>query len=346
MSVKIEILLICKRFPNAPDLITSFAPSRCKRSRWSNWPHLLHLINIFCTSNLSDNRKWHNSTILKQQSFNDVEISLIQLFPPAPATWLTSFAPRSSQTNGIVTTHSNGTILKLGKIFFWHYSIKIIENFLICFFCFIDFFLLNFIRLICNRKMSINMSIEKFLSRSKTFDEILFVIKLFFCQKVKAQNWSSWLLWFWLSLKSFSSWSSWSSGQTGKTGQPGQTGQTGQTDLTLKLDFPGNLCRAAFANLAMFYTLYGMDYLLNLGRERAAQQVIVCRHNRGQRRSWQERSNQSSAKDHKQGGTQDVIVDSEQRAPILKSMMKISNKLKMAAKIFNVFLKERSQVWN
>ena len=28
--------------------------------------------------------------------------------------------------------------------------------------------------------------------------------------------------------------------------------QTGQTDLTLKLDFPGNLCRAAFAILAMF----------------------------------------------------------------------------------------------
>ena len=49
-----------------------------------------------------------------------------------------------------------------------------------------------------------------------------------------------------------------SSGQTGKQGQPGQTeqtgqtGQTGQTDLTFKLDFPGNLCRAAFAILAMF----------------------------------------------------------------------------------------------
>ena len=44
-----------------------------------------------------------------------------------------------------------------------------------------------------------------------------------------------------------------SSGQTGKQGQPGQMGhteQTGQTDL--KLEFPGNLCRAAFAILAMF----------------------------------------------------------------------------------------------
>ena len=30
-------------------------------------------------------------------------------------------------------------------------------------------------------------------------------------------------------------------------------GQTGQTDLTFKLDFPGNLCRAAFAILAMFH---------------------------------------------------------------------------------------------
>ena len=28
--------------------------------------------------------------------------------------------------------------------------------------------------------------------------------------------------------------------------------ETGQTDLTFKLDFPGNLCRAAFAILAMF----------------------------------------------------------------------------------------------
>ena len=54
---------------------------------------------------------------------------------------------------------------------------------------------------------------------------------------------------------------SWSSGQIGQTGQPGQMGQTGQTsqrgltgqtDLTFKLDFPGSLCRAAFAILVMF----------------------------------------------------------------------------------------------
>ena len=117
-------------------------------------------------------------------------------------------------------------------------------------------------------------------------------------------------------------------------------GQTGQTYLTFKLDSPGKLCRAAFAIHAMFYTWFGVDSLLNLGRERAAQQLIVCRHNWGQRRSWQEKRNQNSAKDHKQGGTQDVRVDSEQRAPILKSMMKISNKLKTAAKVFDVFLKE------
>ena len=71
------------------------------------------------------------------------------------------------------------------------------------------------------------------------------------------------------------SWSSWSSGQTGKPGNPGQT------DLTFKLDFPGNLWRASFANFAMFYTGFGMDYSLKLGRERAAQKLIVCRHNRG-----------------------------------------------------------------
>ena len=51
------------------------------------------------------------------------------------------------------------------------------------------------------------------------------------------------------------------SGKTGQTGLPGHTGQTGQTsqrqpkghtDLTFNPDFPGNLCRAAFAILAMF----------------------------------------------------------------------------------------------
>ena len=32
-------------------------------------------------------------------------------------------------------------------------------------------------------------------------------------------------------------------------------GQTGQTKLAFKLDFPGNLCRAAFAILATFFIL-------------------------------------------------------------------------------------------
>ena len=38
-----------------------------------------------------------------------------------------------------------------------------------------------------------------------------------------------------------------------------QKGQTGQTKQTLKLDFPGNLCRAAFAILAMFINNH-VDY--------------------------------------------------------------------------------------
>ena len=39
-----------------------------------------------------------------------------------------------------------------------------------------------------------------------------------------------------------------------RKGQTSQIRQRGQTDLTFKLDFPGNLCRAAFAILAMFLT--------------------------------------------------------------------------------------------
>ena len=41
-------------------------------------------------------------------------------------------------------------------------------------------------------------------------------------------------------------------GHTGQRGQTSQRGHTGQTDLTFKLVFPGNMCRAAFAILAMF----------------------------------------------------------------------------------------------
>ena len=39
-------------------------------------------------------------------------------------------------------------------------------------------------------------------------------------------------------------------------------------------------------------------------------------------------------------GAKLVVMIFKQRAPILKSMMKISNKLKTAAKVFDVFLKE------
>ena len=83
-------------------------------------------------------------------------------------------------------------------------------------------------------------------------------------------------------------------------------------------------------------------FIAQPGKRESGSARIVCRHthNWGQKRSWQERSKQSSAEHQKQGGTQDARVDSEQRAPILKSMMKISNKLKTAAKVFDVFLKE------
>ena len=44
--------------------------------------------------------------------------------------------------------------------------------------------------------------------------------------------------------------------------------QTGQTDLTLKLDFPRNLCRAAFAIPAMFYFRVANFHTLPTGRSR------------------------------------------------------------------------------
>ena len=65
--------------------------------------------------------------------------------------------------------------------------------------------------------------------------------------------------------------------------------------------------------------------------------------NPGQWRSWKEWSNQSLAKDHERGETQDVRVDSntEQVNMPLKLMMNIPNRLKtMAAKVFDVLLKE------
>ena len=47
---------------------------------------------------------------------------------------------------------------------------------------------------------------------------------------------------------------------TNNVGQTGQAGQTGQTKLTFKLEFPGNLCLAAFAILVMFYHGTDMDH--------------------------------------------------------------------------------------
>ena len=44
--------------------------------------------------------------------------------------------------------------------------------------------------------------------------------------------------------------------RTHRTGQKSQGGETGPTDLTFKLDFPGNLCRAAFAIHAMFLSQF------------------------------------------------------------------------------------------
>ena len=41
----------------------------------------------------------------------------------------------------------------------------------------------------------------------------------------------------------------------------------GQTDLTFKLDFPGNLCRAAFAILAMFSLKFSWLFLKGPGQD-------------------------------------------------------------------------------
>ena len=72
--------------------------------------------------------------------------------------------------------------------------------------------------------------------------------------------------------------------------------------------------------------------------------------NPGQWRSWKEWNNQSLAKDHERGETQDVRVDSntEQVNMPLKLMMNIPNRLKtMAAKVFDALLKENGvKFWN
>ena len=55
-------------------------------------------------------------------------------------------------------------------------------------------------------------------------------------------------------------------GHTAQTGQTSQKEQTGQTDLTFKLDVPGNLCKTAFAILAMFILslLFYLDQTLGV----------------------------------------------------------------------------------
>ena len=112
---------------------------------------------------------------------------------------------------------------------------------------------------IINRKISIKCQIPKHLTK-------------FYLLSLLPESESAKLV---VMVMTCPSWSSWSSGQKRKPGNPEQT------DLTFKLDFLGNLWRASFANFAMFYTRFGMDHSLKLGRERAAQKLIVCRHNRG-----------------------------------------------------------------
>ena len=85
-----------------------------------------------------------------------------------------------------------------GKIFFWHYSIKIIGNFLICFLLLNWFFSIKFIRSFSNRKMSIINRNNSIKFQNIWQNSICY--KALCCQKVKVQNWSSWLSWLWLSL--------------------------------------------------------------------------------------------------------------------------------------------------
>ena len=86
----------------------------------------------------------------------------------------------------------------VGKIFFWHYSIKIIENFLLCFLLLNWFFSIKSIRSFSNRKMSIINRKNSIKFQNIWQNSICY--KALCCQKVKVQNWLSWLSWLWLSL--------------------------------------------------------------------------------------------------------------------------------------------------
>ena len=77
----------------------------------------------------------------------------------------------------------------MGKIFFWHYSIKIIGNFLICRLLLNWFFSIKFYQIFSNRKMSIiNRKIS--IKFQNIWRNSISYIALC-CQKVKVQNWSS-----------------------------------------------------------------------------------------------------------------------------------------------------------
>ena len=76
-----------------------------------------------------------------------------------------------------------------GKIFFWHYSIKIIGNFLICFLLLNWFFSIKFYQIFSNRKMSIIN--RKISIKFQNIRQNAICYKGLCCQKVKVQNWSS-----------------------------------------------------------------------------------------------------------------------------------------------------------
>ena len=157
-------------------------------------------------------------------------------------------------------------------------------------------------------------------------NSICYIIALC-CQKVKVQNWS-WLSWLWFSLLSCSPWSS---GQTGKTGQPGQAKQERQI-WHLNLTF----CVRQLSQFLWCF-IHGRVWITRSTleeRERLSNGSFV-----GTIEVKGDLDKKEAIK-ALEGGTQDDRVDSEQGAPILKSMMKISNKLMTSSS------RRISQVWN
>ena len=104
-----------------------------------------------------------------------------------------------TMTSIILSQHFRLSPTRLvGKIFFWHYSIKIIGNFLICFLLLNWFFSIKSIRSFSNRKMSIINRKNSIKFQNIWQNSICY--KALCCQKVKVQNWSSWLSGLWFSL--------------------------------------------------------------------------------------------------------------------------------------------------